>query len=100
MDGHSSHYCPDIIKLAASEQVILLALLPNTTHISQLLDKGCFRPLKVAWKGVCHKYMTNPPGKVVTRLQFSQLFNAAWMSSMTISNIVSGFRVTGVYPID
>ena len=100
MDGHSSHYCPATIKLAASEQVILFALPPNTTHISQPLDKGCFGPLKVAWKEVCHKYMTNHPGRVVTRLQFSQLFNAAWMNSMTISNIVSGFRVTGIYPID
>ena len=37
---------------------------------------------------------------VVTRYQFSQLFNQAWMKSMTISNIKSGFKVTGIYPTD
>ena len=30
LDGHSSHYCPDTIRLAAREQVILFTLPPNT----------------------------------------------------------------------
>jgi len=52
MDCHFSHYCPDTIKLGAQEQVILFALPPNTTHISQPLDRCCFGPLKEAWKQV------------------------------------------------
>jgi len=44
--------------------------------------------------------MTSNPGKVVTQYQLSQLFSKAWMQSMTISNIVSGFRMTGIYPTD
>ena len=46
MDGHSSHYCPDTINLASKSGVILFTLPPNTTHIMQPLDKGCFGPLK------------------------------------------------------
>ena len=42
MDGHSSHYCPETIQLAAAEGVILFTLPPNTTHLSQPLDKGVF----------------------------------------------------------
>ena len=77
IDGHSSHYCPDTIHLAASEQVFRFTLPPNTTHLTQLLDKACFGPLKVAWKDACHEYMTKHPGKVVTRYNFSRLFNKA-----------------------
>ena len=66
LHGHSSHYCPDTIRLAAHEQVILFALPPNTTHLSQPLDKGCFGPLKVAWRQVCHQYVTENPGRTVT----------------------------------
>ena len=40
MDGHSSHYCPETIELAAKEGVILFTLPPNTTHLTQSLDKG------------------------------------------------------------
>jgi len=50
LDGHSSHYCPDTIRLAAKNDVILFALPPNTTHLSQPLDKGCFSSLKRSWK--------------------------------------------------
>ena len=49
MDGHSSHYCPEMIRSAAQEQVLLFTLPPNTTHLSQPLDKGCFGPLKLEW---------------------------------------------------
>ena len=97
MDRHSSHYCPDTIKVAARQQVILFALPPNTIHISQPLDKGCLGPLKAAWKRVCHEHLT---GKVITRFEFSRLFCRAWMQSMTITNVMSGFRVTGVYPFN
>ena len=100
LDGHSSHYCPDTIRLAAKERVILFTLPPNTTHLSQLLDKGCFGPLKIAWREICHEFMTENPGKTVTRYQFSALLHKAWMRSMTIANITSGFRVTGIYPFN
>ena len=73
---------------------------PHTTHLTQPLDKGCFGPLKAAWRDQCQQYITNNPGKVVTRYQFSRLFHNAWMQSMTMNNIVAGFWVTGVYPVD
>ena len=44
MDGHSSHYCPEAIWIAAKEKVILYTLPPNTTHLTQPLDKGNFGP--------------------------------------------------------
>jgi len=49
-----SHYCPEKIKLAAERKVILFALPPHTTHITQPLDRGCSAPLKVAWREECH----------------------------------------------
>lgn len=45
-------------------------------------------------------YMTKNPGKVVTRYTFSSLFSEAWMKSMTVKNILSGFKVAGIYPFD
>lgn len=44
MDGHSSH-CPDTLAFAAENGIILFTLPPNTTHLTQLLDKGVFGPL-------------------------------------------------------
>ena len=100
MDGHSSHFCPDTIRLAAEQDVIVFVLPPNATHLLQPLDKGTFGPLKIYWREECHKYMTRNPGEHVTKFVFSQVFSRAWERCMTLSNVRAGFKVTGVYPFD
>ena len=100
LDGHSSHYSPATIRFAAEEQVILFVLPPNTTHLSQPLDKGVFGPLKMQWRKACHSYMPRNPGKVVNQYVFSWLFHTAWLDAMTTKNITAGFRTTGIYPVD
>ena len=99
LDGHSSHYCPEVIK-ACAEEVIILALPPNTTHIIQPLDRGCFSPLKSQWKKVVQSYIAKNHGKVVTRYEFSSLFAEAWYSAMTAKNIQAGFKISGVFPFN
>ena len=100
LDGHSSHYSPVTIKIAAENQVILFALPPHTTHVSQPLDRCCFAPLKAAWRQECHNFYTENPGRCVTKYDFSHLFHKAWDSAMTGSDIVSGFKATGICPFD
>ena len=96
MDGDSSHYCPEAIHVAAKENVILFTLPPNTTHLTQPLDCSIFGPLKMEWRKVCQDFLQKSHGKVVTRFSFSALFAEAWKASMTMPNIVAGFRVTGI----
>ena len=100
LDGHSSHYCPETIKLAAEKRIILFALPPHTTHITQPLDRGCFVPLKVAWRDVCHEFCVKNSGRVITRFDFCQLFSKSWHKAMTMSNVISSFKVTGICPFD
>ena len=83
LDGHSSHYCTDTIKLATENEVILFTLPPNTTHLSQPLDKGVFGPFKAHWKLVCHDYLVSHPGQVINTYNFVQLFSKAWIESIT-----------------
>ena len=62
LDGHSAHYCPETIRMAAKEKVILCALPPHTTHLTQSLDIGCFAPLKVVCRELCHSFCASNPG--------------------------------------
>ena len=98
MDGHSSHYCPATIRTAAKEKVILFTLPPNTTHLTQPLDKSIFGPLKVQWKQACHRYVVEHPGARITKHNFSVVFSEAWILAVTPKNIMSGFQTTGVWP--
>ncbi len=100
LDGHSSHYHPGFIELAAQHRVIVFCLPPNTTHLMQPLDKGVFGPLKAHWHHVCQRYMRENPGQIVTEYSFSKLFKEAWCKSMTVGNAMGAFRTTGIYPFD
>lgn len=100
LDGHSSHFSPEVIRTAAAEGVIVFALPPHTTHLCQPLDKGAFAPLKVEWRKVVQGFMSKSMGRSVTRYDFSELFKKAWSNAMTLKIIVAGFRVTGICPFD
>ena len=100
LDGHTSHYTLDLVQSALEHGVVLFLLPPHTTADSQPLDISCFGPLKTYWVEACREYMFANVGRVITKFQFSQLFAKAWSNGMTISNIVSGFRKTGIYPFN
>ena len=99
LDGHASHFCPEVIKMAAKEKVIIFALPPNTSHLAQPLDRGCFSPLKTHWKQVVQDFVALNH-RAVTRYDFCSLFSQAWINAMTMKNVMAGFRVCGVYPFN
>ena len=98
MDGHSAHYCPEVIRAAAAEKVVLFTLPPHTTHLLQPLDKGCFAPLKAEWRKCCQEFFAKNPGQVISRYDFNDIFREVWMNGMSMQNIISAFKTTGVYP--
>ncbi len=100
MDGHSSHYSPTFVNKAAEEKVIFFCLPPNSTHRTQPLDKGAFSPLKMMWREECHNFLSKNPGKVITHYHFGAIFSNAWKRAMTSTNIMAGFKLSGVYPLN
>ena len=100
LDGHSSHYTPDMIRYAKEQGIIIFCLPHHTTHGYQPLDVAVFGPLKRNWLEACHNYMQKNPGKVVTKYNFSSLLSQAWSKTMIPSTIAAGFRKCGVYPFN
>ena len=100
MDGHSSHYSLEMIKIAKKEGVILFTLLPNTTDLCQPMDKGPFGPLKLERRNSVQNFLSANRGRVVTRCHFTPLFHESWMKAMTARNITAGFRHTGIFPFN
>lgn len=54
LDGHSSHYQPELLRIAATEGIIIFCLPPHTTHLLQPLDGCTFGSLKRHWGEECH----------------------------------------------
>uniref|UniRef100_A0A1X7TTT4 DDE-1 domain-containing protein n=1 Tax=Amphimedon queenslandica TaxID=400682 RepID=A0A1X7TTT4_AMPQE len=102
LDGHSTHYNPDVIRLAKQNDVIIITLVPHTTHEMQPLDTSVFALLKGHWRDVCHEFLQSNPGKVISKYQFSSLLSKAWFKSLNPTNIINGFKYSGihVYPFN
>ena len=78
----------------------MFCLPSHTTHEAQALDCNFFGPLKRHWRDICHTFYQHNPTKDITRLNFSRLFNQAWVLVITPANISSGFRKAGVWPFN
>ena len=100
LDGHSTHYQPEVVRLARDHDIIMLCLPPHTTHEARPLDCGVFKPLKAQWTNVCHQYCQKNPGKVISKFDFNLLFSHSWLKALTSANTVAGFRTCGVYPFN
>jgi len=100
LDGHSTHYQPQVIRFAMEHGCIMLCFPPHTTHESQPLDVGVFAPLKTQWRQVCHDFYQKNPGRIITKFNFTQLFSQAWLQAVTPMNVMAGFRRAGVYPFN
>lgn len=99
-DGHASHISIELIELARANDVHLLCLPAHTTHILQPLDVGVFKSFKTSFSKACTVYLTKYPGRVITSDVISSLVAEAWPNSLTPINIMSGFRKTGIFPMN
>ena len=100
LDGHSSHYQPELIRYARENAVILVCLPPHTTHQTRPLDTSVFRSLKKNRNDECHQFFQKNPGRVITKFDFSALLNLAWGKTMVPNVICSGFKRSGIYPFN
>ena len=91
LDGHASHYCPDVIKMAAKEKVIIFALPPNTTHLTQPLDRACFSPLKTQWKQIVFEKNFFKPEALpqLSGLKYIPLYSPAQVRTKSIRSSLS-----------
>ena len=94
-DGHGSHISIDIVTKARKENVILYCLPPHTT-----LDVSVFLAVKRAWGPILKDYKTTVCNAAVTKQVFPSLLNWLWDESMHPEHLVSGFRATGLHPLN
>ena len=58
------------------------------------------KPLKVYYDQACRSFISNHPGRSITKLQFSTLLSQAWGKAATTETATNGFRICGIYPIN
>ncbi|KAF2892947.1 hypothetical protein ILUMI_13226 [Ignelater luminosus] len=83
-----------------NNQIELVALYPNATHILQPLDVAVFHPPKNCWKKGVQRYkMKNDRAKIKTE-NFSPLLATVLDQSIKSETIGEGFKICGLCPLD
>jgi hypothetical protein len=99
LDGHSSHATPEFDQFCENHSIITLCMPPHSSHLLQPLDVGCFSPLK---RGYGRRIAENIILGIdhIDKVEFLSIFREARAGALSSSNICSGFRATGLVPLD
>ena len=99
-DGHHFHVSIELIELVRSNDIHLLCLPAHTSHLLQPLDVGAFKSFKSKFNKACSNYISKNPGRVITADILAALVGEAYPVSFTPVNIMSGFKKSGIWPIN
>jgi len=98
LDGHTTHTSIKTTELARKENVSISA---HCTDLLQPLDVSCFAPLKYYYEKALVQHIQQTGGwQPLRKAQFVDMLCSAWRHGLNAQNIISGFRSTGVFPVD
>ena len=100
LDNHESHVSIDCIQYAKDNGIHMLSFPPHCSHKLQPLDRSAYFPLKKFFNCQCDAWCSSHPGRTMQVLDIPSLCASAFPLAMTPVNIQSGFRVTGIYPLN
>ena len=78
----------------------LLTIPPHTSHLVQALDSTPFAEFKHCWQKNLLDWLFHNKGVTLSKKCFFDVFWPSFQESMTFAKIQSGFRKTGVFPIN
>jgi hypothetical protein len=100
LDGHGSHINISFLTFCEKHRILVAVYPPHSTHRLQPLDVSLFRPLAINYSNELNQFTSDREG--ISRLgkrDFFSLFWPAYTKAFTASNIASGWRKTGIYPL-
>lgn len=95
MDGHSSHITANVIAYCMEHTIDLLILPPHTSHVLQPLDVRVFSPLKRALALETDAASRLDSGRI-PRIEWTSMYIRAREQAFRLSNILSGWKATGL----
>lgn len=100
MDNHESHLSMETIELARNHGLVMLTFPPHCSHKMQPLDISVYGPFKKYYNNACNDWLLSHPGKCITIYEVAKLSTDAFLKAFTPSNITSGFKKAGIFPVN
>ena len=101
IDSHKSHvYNYPFLQYMLSNNIQVMAIPAHCSHIVQPLDNVPFACFKRSWEKHLDNWNFQHLGALLNNSNFFTVFNRAFYSAMSESNIRAGFKNTGIYPVN
>ena len=99
--AHKSHiYNIAFVRLMVHNNIEVMAIPSHTLHVLQPLDSTPFVTFKTAWNSNLIEYLFTSLGCKMPIQDFWKVFWPSWRKAMTTVILQSGFRRTGMFPIN
>jgi DDE superfamily endonuclease/Tc5 transposase DNA-binding domain/helix-turn-helix, Psq domain len=99
LDGHGSHETTDFMYLCFQHNIHLLFLPPHTSHVLQPLDLSVFSSLKHFYRKQLGYLSALTDSSPIGKQNFLSCYQKARRDALTISNIKSGWKASGLWPV-
>jgi 4-hydroxybenzoate polyprenyltransferase len=100
LDGFSTHV-DHFFQLTCLKNKVMLFYLPaHSSHKLQPLDVAVFSPLKTAYRKIIHASPLSTVSSPASKQRFVSAYYEASRKAMTTSNIQSGFKSAGIWPLN
>ena len=100
LDGHGSHCTLEVVREARDAGLDILTLPAHTSHALQPLDVSVFKSFKQNFRAYRDFWTSRNLSQPATKSTLAHWVHLALRKSLTKENITSGFRGTGIYPIN
>lgn len=100
VDGHGSHCTDDFMIHSFLNNIYILFLPAHSSRVTQPLDRGVFSALKTAYRHFLGDLAALNDSAPVGKLNFLNCYSKARARALSPSNILAGWRVTGLWPKD
>lgn len=101
LDNHQSYLSIKCLDHCKRYGIVVLSFPPHATNKLQPLDRGVFGPIKEYFDTACDTWMRLPENAAnpITIYDIPRIAQNPIESGASISNIESGFAVTGIWPL-
>lgn len=98
-DGHDSHISAELVRFSIDHNILILILIPHSSHLMQPLDVGVFGPLKRAMSAQLDPIFRTGV-RTVPKIEWMECYIEARKAAITTSNVLGGWRGAGLFPMN
>ncbi|KAK4299194.1 hypothetical protein Pmani_028512 [Petrolisthes manimaculis] len=100
MDNAECHMNINVVEFAIRHGIVIVTLPPHTTDKLQPLDVSVFGPFKTFLRALLNDHALMHPNEHITVHQLPEFACDAWTKAANPANILSGYRATGIWPVN